>query len=79
MTLVSNNRIRNSRKVTFKKDYRVGKKVYYRKGQSYYIQKDLVDKLKSRGADFTAETINYESEVGKAKKRLKKVKNQENK
>lgn len=79
MTLISNNRIKNSRKVIFKKDYKVGRKTYYSKGETYYIHKDLVDKLKKRGADFTAENVDYESEVAKAKKRLKEVKDKENK
>src|SRR5690625_2849148 len=69
---LANNRIKNSRQVTFSADYKVGKKTYYEKGKKYYISKNLVDSLKKRGAKFKAESIDFESELAKAKKARKK-------
>lgn len=70
---LANNRIKNSRQVTFSADYKVGKKTYYEKGKKYYISKNLVDSLKKRGAKFKAESIDFESELAKAKKARKKA------
>lgn len=68
-----NNRVKNAKEVTFKEDFKSKSgKVIYAKDSTHFIHKDLVDKLKSKGAKFTSKDINYEKAVADAKDALEK-------
>lgn len=69
MAAVANNRIENSRQVVFDKDYAKAGKVIYRKGETHYIHKKVVEKAGLAKFGKVTE-IDFKAEVVKAKKVL---------
>lgn len=65
-----NRRIDNTREVVFKKDFKIGKSVIYKKGSKHYIHKKVVDQIAANGAEFEAKEFDFRAEVTKAKKAL---------
>lgn len=67
--MAKNNRLKNTRVVTFKEDYKVGKKVLYKKGETHYIHVDTVEKKELKKVATVAE-FDEEAEIKKARKAL---------
>lgn len=71
MSGIPNRRIETTRKVVFEKDFTKGKskKVIYKKGETHYIHKDVVEKSKLKDFGKVSE-VDFKAEVAKAKKAL---------
>lgn len=68
MTKISN-KLKNTRKVVFNKDFKVGKTVYYKKGETHFIHEKNVERLKLSSYG-TVSKVDIEKEVEKAKKAI---------
>lgn len=66
---VANHRIERTRKVVFEKDFAKKGKVIYKKGETHYIHKDVVEKLGLAKFGKVSE-FDLKGEIAKAKKVL---------
>lgn len=72
------NKIDNTRKVTFKEDYKPGNAVIYKKDSVHYIHKDTVALLnEGKLAKFTAEEVDEKKLNAEAKAAFEKAKKAE--
>lgn len=65
--MAKNNKLKNTREVTFSEDYNPSKSVpIYSKGETAYIHKDNLENLKKGGAKFSSKELNVEDLIDKA-------------
>lgn len=71
-----NNKLKNTRIVTFKEDYfskaGAGKEPIYKKGSTHAIHHALVDKLKEKGAKMEIKEVNEQAYIKRAKDQMAK-------
>lgn len=58
----------NTRILTFKEDFKIGKKVMYKKGEQHAIHKNTVERIKSEGGKYDEKTYDEFVKSKKAKK-----------
>ena len=70
-----NNRVKNSKQVTFQEDFTSKKGlVIYAKDSTHFIHTSIVEKLKKLKVKMKVESIDYEKAISDAKSALRKQK-----